>query len=399
MPDGGLFDALKSGVLGIFQGPQDPRVPQGTGTRDSLIHAGLSTIASGSQDPMEAIAEGILAGREMGQAVQQLTVQQQQQAALASFLGEVGYDRDGLTSVFMRVLASGDLESAKAVSEVLKSLPDPKAETVTNRQRVSTVASAAAGTPAHILERFEEGTPIQVQQDPKTGQIFWDSVLPVQPPENPYSQTFVEPNDQSPTGAYRIGLRKDTGQREVIGLGPVPSSGGGGGAQQRINENLAEAMKQAQRDMAEVDGELSDPVVGALANMSNSRGPLGFMARGALSLFPKAQLAAGARERWVAPAVRLMSGAQMTESERQTYRVAYTTQPFDHPALQEKKTIARATLASLFAEDPDGLAALTGDQAKGILDQVLSEAGLGAPQAEHDPENAFGDLIPGRGGR
>jgi hypothetical protein len=399
MPDG-LFDALKQGVLGIFQGPQDPRVPQGTGTREALIHAGLATMASDDVG-MQAIAQGIMQGREMGMATQQFQVKQQQQAALAAFLEEAGYDREGLTSVFMRVLASGDLESAKAVSEVLKSLPDPKQPTPYNRQSVPTVVSAAAGAPADVVQRLGEGTAVRVQQDPRTGETHWNTAVPEQPQEKIYETTFVEPNPQSHTGAYRIGIRRDTGAREVIGLANPPAGAGGGGQQEKINRNLAEAMKQADEALGPVDASLSDPIVGAIANMSNAGGTIGYLARGALSLFPKAQLAAGARERWVAPAVRLMSGAQMTEQERQTYRVAYTTQPYDHPELIRQKTVARATLASLFADDPDGMQQMSEAEARQVLDQVLTAAGAPTPFGagfETDPDNPFGDLIPKGGG-
>jgi hypothetical protein len=412
MPDG-LFNKLKEGVLGIFQGPQDPRVPQGTGTRESLIHAGLATMASDDVG-MQAVAQGIMQGREMGMAVQQFQVKQQQQAALAAFLQEAGYDRKGLTSVFMRVLASGDLESAKAVSEVLKSLPDEKQETPYNRQMVPTVVSTAAGAPPDVVQRLGEGTPVRIQMDPRTGQQFWNTAVPEQPPTDPYAESFVEPNPQSPTGAFRIGIRRDTGQREVIGLANPPAGAGGGGAQERINRNLAEAMKQANEALGPVDASLADPIVGAIANMSNAGGVIGYLARGALSVFPDAQLAAGARERWVAPAVRLMSGAQMTEQERQTYRVAYTTQPYDAPELQRQKAVARATLATLFADDPDALQSMPRVQARELLNTVMSEAGMtpvaydpafdadimGGPGTEgYDPEfGPFKQFIPGGGG-
>lgn len=379
----GLFDSLKEGVLGVFGGPQDPRVAQGTGQREALISAGLATLQGDPQDPLAAIAGGAQIGRQVGQQVQARQLALQQQAALGQFINEAGFDREGLTSVFMRTLASGDLEGAKAVSEILKSLPSEQ-ESQVNRQSVQTVATLAAGAPADVIQRLGVGTNVQVQQDPRTGQIFWENAVPTQPPTDLYEETFVEPNEASPTGAYRIGILRGTGQRDIIGLASPP--GGTGGAQSQINRNLASAMQEAERTLSTVDEELANPMVNILGSIARGGGITGNLANIALgAISPEGQMAMAASDQWTAATVRLLSGAQMTDIERQGYRAAYLPLGGEGEEVQRQKAAARGALAALFAE---------GGQAPTVydLDTVLIEAGLPIPGA------AGGAATPGSSG-
>jgi hypothetical protein len=377
----GLFDALKEGTFSLFAGPQDPRVAPGTGRSEALIQAGLATIASQSSDPLEAIAAGIATGRQAGQAAQERQLGLQQQAQLAGFVQEAGFDRAGLTSVFMRVLASGDIESAKAVSEILKSMPDPGAGAV-NRQRIETIASAApqgASLPAGI----EADTPIQVQQDPRTGKIFWETATPTVPSEPDFS------TDQRLKGGVMHQVIVDRNGVEVQDLGPVPT-GGAGGAQGQINRNLASAMQQAEETLSTVDEELANPIVNILGGVARGGGIAGNLANMALgAISPRGQMAMAASDQWTAATVRLLSGAQMTEVERQGYRAAYLPQGGERPEVSAQKAAARGALAALFAEG-DGIPTV------GDLNAILTEAGLPLP-GPLDPDNPFAGLVPGDG--
>jgi len=75
-----------------------------------------------------------------------------------------------------------------------------------------------------------------------------------------------------------------------------------------------------------------------------------------------------AADQWTAATVRLLSGAQMTEVERQGYRAAYLPAGNDTEQVQRQKAAARGALAALFAGDAPPT---TSD-----LDAVLIESGL-----------------------
>jgi hypothetical protein len=63
------------------------------------------------------------------------------------------------------------------------------------------------------------------------------------------------------------------------------------------------------------------------------------MALGAIS--PRGQMAMAASDQWTAATVRLLSGAQMTEVERQGYRAAYLPQGGERPEVSAQKAAAR----------------------------------------------------------
>ena len=404
----GLFDSLKEGVLGVFGGPQDPRVAQGTGQREALISAGLATLQGDPQDPLAAIAGGAQIGRQVGQEVQARQLALQQQAALGQFINVAGFDREGLTSVFMRTLASGDLEGAKAVSEILKSLPKDEVASPVNRQRVQTIASVAAGAPADVIQRVGEGASIQVQQDPRSGQIFWDTALPVQPPSDPYAESFVEPNEASPTGAYRIGIRRDTGQREIIGLAQPPGSASGGGGQEarreaRIMETIDAVAGQAYAN----PDESSSILAGTLAQGAGKPGFIGTASRLLLQVVDPeggAVESATAAQQLTGQLVALISGATASDRERSFITGAYTIQPGDSPqAITVKwagvQAIAQAKEEGLIvdSEDPEVLA--QNARVFNMIEQrTVGRLNGGAPPAAGGGAGSmFGDLIPPAG--
>ena len=390
MPQHTLLERIRGPFGDIFAGGSDPRLSseQNAQARNqAIIQAGLATIIGASQPgatALASIAQGAGAGRQAGVGLRDRRVQQQGQQEIGDLLSQGGVDLPQMRQALIRAISTGDIETAKVLTA-----------TITSMQ-----ASQRAPAPVNFQtkEVFNEKTGVTELRsfNPRTAEIGNESLGQVAP-TTIYESEFEEPSEDSPTGAFRIGIRRDTGAREILGLA-VPKGGGEGGAQGKVERNLAQAMLQADRALVDHEPELARPIVGAIANIAQSPGITGFLGKAALAFFPEAQLAANAREQWVAPAVRLMSGAQMTQQERQTYRVAYTVQPHDLPAVQKQKAIARGTLATLFADDPDGLENLTTEQSRKILNSVLEASGLDplTPSEEGGglDENSFADLVP-----
>jgi len=272
------------------------------------------------------------------------------------------------------------LETAKSISEILKSLPDGPKEV--NRQNVSTTVSAAAGAPPEVVERLGDGTQVEVQRDPRTGQIFWDSALPSQPAANPFpGGTIRVPDPTSPTGFSQFGVRADGSQ---VFMGHVGGGGsGGGGVQQAKMEGLSEAMIAAENTLRTVDDQLANPIVNILAGMVRGGGVAGNVANIALGgISGDAQLAAASAVQWLSAAVPLLSGAQMTENERKNYRAAYLPLGGESDRVRRQKAAARAALAAMFGpEQPP---------TKEQLNEVLTNAGLPTVDIEQ-PTAAPGD--------
>jgi len=337
----GLFDALKEGTFSLFAGPQDPRLAAGTGNREGLIDAGLATIASGNQDPLEAIAIGAQAGRASGAAVREQQLGLQRQAALASFVNEAGFDREGLTSVFFKVLASGDMEGARAVSEILKSLPKDDAPSPVNRQNVGTVVSAAAGAPPEIVAQFGEGTQVEVQRDPRTGEIFWESALPSQP-----SEETLKTRDRPVDGVMHRFLVDGRGV-ELQDFGPTGTGATGGQEAQREERILATIDRLTQSAFSAPDAS-SSVFVGSLAQAAGGTGPVAIMARLGLNIFDPegdAITAATAAQQLTGQLVALISGATASDRERSFISGAYTIQPGDPEAAIRAKYIGVQAIA------------------------------------------------------
>lgn len=164
----GLFDQVKDSVLGIFGGT-------GVNPQASLRDAGAAAILSDTSDPLEAIASASMAGRQR-QAVEQ------NKAQLQGLVQNAGMDLQSMQRVFLELLGQGDVNAARTVSEVLKTMTAGTAGSAgVNSQMVNTVASRQAGAPVHVLERFGEGAEIQVPRDPRTNQYDWDAAVPTRP--------------------------------------------------------------------------------------------------------------------------------------------------------------------------------------------------------------------------
>lgn len=411
----GLFDSIKQGAFGIFAGPGDPRTPEGTGRREGLVRAGLATIvgANSGQAPLEALAGGALAGQEAAKAAQADYLKRQNQAQLQTFLRGQGFDRNGLTRTFFQMLSTGDIEGAKSISEIIKSLPDDNTVDPRNRQQVDTVVSAAAGAPPEIVARLGEGTNVDVQRDALTGAIFWESAVPKPPPAGIYERVIDRDIDGV---AHNIGILRQTGQEVDLGAKAQTSAGGGGtgGAEER-RRRLLGGITNRNLELAFSDPEgLSNVLTGTLARWSEGRGVGNTLAREVLGrVRPQAQQAQAGRQMVMATLTPLLSGAAMTDREREFYGTAFTIQEGDLPQTQLAKQAAVTAMAEAFAQGillPEGPEATAESRAHNsrVMQQIMQDTlvnpsvsapgAAGATQSQGAAAPAgvspFADLVP-----
>jgi hypothetical protein len=350
-----------------------------------MIQAGLATIIAGNQGnaTLPSLAMGALAGQEAGKAARADAVKRQTQAQLQQALQENGFDRESMTRTFFTMLASGDIEGAKSVSEIIKSLPDPSPGA--NRQAVDTVISATAGAPEAVVARLGEGRKVSVQRDARTGQIYWDSAVPAQPEEQ---SEFDMYDANSPTGRMRVRVVDGA----IVPLAPTPDAGGaggevGGGAEERRRMLLGGITKR-NLEMAFSDPEgLSNMLTGTLARWSEGRSVMASGARWALGqLRPEAQVAQAGRQMAMATLTPLLSGAAMTDTERQYYGTAFMIQENDLPATALAKQAAVMALAEAFEQGvliEDGPNVTDRDRAhnRQVMQQIMQETLLATPPA------------------
>jgi hypothetical protein len=126
----GLFDRLAGGVETLFGGRDDPRVSpeqNRAATSDALVNAGLATILAEGPNGLppttfQAIAQGVLSGRQAGTQSRETSLQQTQQEQLKSLIESGEATPAMLQDVFLRAVANGDTDSARALAEVIKSV-------------------------------------------------------------------------------------------------------------------------------------------------------------------------------------------------------------------------------------------------------------------------------------
>ena len=390
-----FFGGLADRASPLFGGQADPRIsPEAnqSANKQGLIQAGLSTIIGsgpGGMTPLQAIAAGLIEGQQAGGQARASAFRNQSQQQMADIVAGGGPTEQIMTDLFKTAVANGDVDAFRALSGVLPTI-----------LRAGGQSEAPNLTWQTVEDPDNPGRSIRVGMDPKTGEQRTRGIPVAE--NNIYERIFSVHDPETGTNRTR-GIVAGTGQ--VVDLGEaVTGSGGGSDGTTRMNDRLAQAMMQAEEAFGKIPGadtELARPIVGILANMSRDGGFLGSLANGALAMAsPIAQQAAAAREQWTAAAVRLISGAQMTEQERNTYRAAYSTQPSDTPAVQRQKALARGAFTQLFLEaelNEDGeYEGMTRD----VMDRIFEEAGLPVPvhveEGEGPPQNQSG-LFPPRG--
>jgi len=366
----GLFDTLKRGAFDLFSG-----APEGAGVKEGLIGAGLATLAApDKQDPLAQVAQGAMFGRQVGQETREKAKLEQDRAALQGFLQEAGYDRNGLTSAFFKAVASGDMELAGNLSEMIKSLPS----TPTRALHFSEAVVRDPEDPSRWIRQ-------QTTADPNTGAIIATRSLgeaadPTPPSMFENVREGVHPETGEP---YVMGVERGTGR--VIPLYPTgESSGGTGGAQGAMMAGLADNARQANTALAEND--LDDELSGLFINAARRFGDT-FLGDGTRWIAnqisgDRAGLALTAGLNFINPSIRFLTGAQMNREEAGRYVVALLPVTADPPSVKAFKRRMRDSLVETMSTagggSGDGDAWLSSQDPRDISRVIqLSEAAPG----------------------
>lgn len=119
-----------------FSGPTDPRLSEdqnAAARKQALFNAGLATILGGrgGNSLAQALALGAMTGQQTGAGIRGGQVAMAQKEAtkkrLMDAIGTGQIQEPQLRKMFAEALIAGDIDAARTLSEVLKSLPDPKA--------------------------------------------------------------------------------------------------------------------------------------------------------------------------------------------------------------------------------------------------------------------------------
>lgn len=133
-PAPSLADRVRSvfhGIGEVLTGPADPRLTpeqNAAARKQALIRAGLTTMLGAGQgmSTLPALAAGALAGQSMNAQIQAQDIQQaqlaQRQAMLRAAFGNGQIGEPQLLRAFAAAVQSGDMESAKSLAEILKSM-------------------------------------------------------------------------------------------------------------------------------------------------------------------------------------------------------------------------------------------------------------------------------------
>jgi len=368
----GLFDALKEGTFGIFTGPQDPRVPEGAGRREGLIQAGLATIASGNQDPLEALAQGALVGRQASAQEQERQRQIASRQALQEYMSEVGFSPDGLRRAFIQSLAEGDLEYADTIRGAIAALPAPQA------------ARSRLRAPEPVVNP-ETGEVEMASFDPDLGRYQFLGIEPAPEVEGGLKNARKIEDPNSSTGWSWIGFDQNLGIERTITGAPPEGGAGAGGPNQAVSGAVLQDLDAA------YDPRLADIPTDIKVRLANPTNDPGFI-RGTIAsianstLDPDVQQAAAASARVAGMTQRIMSGAQMSNQERNFYRRAFTIVGGDFPGTQaQKKEAVRLIAQRLGGDSLDAVTARAEEMAQteegavelaNIVRDSFSQAGL-----------------------
>jgi len=395
----GLFDQVKDSVLGIFGGT-------GVNPQASLRDAGAAAILSDTSDPLEAIASASMAGRQR-QAVEQ------NKAQLQGLVQNAGMDLQSMQRVFLELLGQGNIDAARTVSEVLKTMAAGTAGSAgVNSQMVNTVASRAAGVPVHVLERFGEGAEIQVPRDPRTNQYAWDAAVPAPPKEQSEYNAYVgfDGPNASPTGHRRVRVVDGVPlYSEPVGDVPAKESEGGT-MMERLNNRLGTVASRA-NELFEPYQQLTGSIPVGMANSRNAI--VAYLGRAMSS--DDAMVANTYAQGVLNPTVRWLSGAQMNMDEARRYNNMMFLQAGEKRNSKVGRAKARMRAMLIEAMGADSTSSYEYDtsvseaqnklRATDYVDSFMTDIQVSASEAEWDPyadpnadtpeagQAASGDLI------
>lgn len=358
-----LFQGYPAVISRLFGGQADPRLgPEANhqATQAGMLNAGLNTIMAsgpGGMTPAAAIAAGILQGQGAAQQSREQTFRRRSQQQMAEIVAQPGPTQEVLTNMFKQAVSSGDVDAFRALSNVLPTV----------------LATPRPATPRTQVVKVGDR---QMLVDLNTGDEIRD--LGPAPDDSFYERTITVNDPTSSTGRALVGIRRGSGEQVRIAEAP-PVGGGTGGAAGRTNAVMARNARDAHERLVEVEQAMSG-LGGAVAEMSASRPRGSIIGLGLNALTPEdSQRANAIALQWLAPTVRALSGAQMTEQEAGRYAAAFLVRGWDQPEAIEAKIQGRELLMQALEEgflDPnkpgfrDGVADIVAGQ--GLL--VLSDA-------------------------
>jgi len=283
----GLFDAIKENVLPIFGGT-------GPGAQQSLMDAGAAAILSDTQDPLEAIAAASMAGRQRQQV-------EANRAQLQQLVQGAGMDVPSMQNIFLELLGQGNIDAARTVSEVLKTM----AAGQTRQQPNLNFTTAENFNPeTGLVESYRVGS------DPTTGSIVSRELIGSAPPPAP--DTFIQELGADEARSFSF----DRGGTFMMRRQPdgtvIPI--------QMLQGDEPGIMDVAASRLAEVRPE--DWVgIGSLASVMERMRGEGLFERGArfiggLLTGPDAEMANSSAGMALMAMQQDLSGKQMTEAER-----------------------------------------------------------------------------------
>jgi hypothetical protein len=325
--------------------------------------AGLTTVQQASQPGASALgslATGAMQGQATGAGRREQLVQQDGREQLAQ-LAAGGVDIPTAQRMLVQAMSTGDMETVKYLSAVLTSMQAAQASMQPNPVNLQRQETTHPESGERVIAAF----------DPRTGRYDFTNAVPAPPDQNVYERTFVLDEGDGVRGLY--GVVGQTGEQVRLGTAPAPAGVGGADSFAQKNQNLAGIMSQAEETLSQYDAELANPIVSVLSEWAREGGVFGTLANvGLRAISPEGQMASAARDRWVSAFVPILSGAQMTELERTSYRIAFTPVGGDSKTVQDQKAQARALAAIMFSADPSQLD-------RSAADQILQKVGLSVP--------------------
>lgn len=391
----GLFGRLGGAAATLFGGRSDPNLsPEANrrATSDALVQSGLATLlASGpggvSPTTLQALSQGVLAGRGAGAQTRADITQQNRQAEIQKLVDSGEATPEMLTDVFLQAIANGDTESARALSEVIKSVGSrSRAPT---RTQVRSQFSPEAGANMDILFNVDTGEQIRVLgRSALTGAGLGAP------------KTIKHFDDELQRDIISL-VQPDGRPGEMIAFVDSGRAGGVSAAEQ-------ESKAQLIRDTAERLDLIDEETRGILPTLV-ARGPA-FIKEGANILLSAnwspfqnqaAQDATIEALNFINVVINYLSGKQMTEQETRRYWTALIAGPGDSDASVATKSRARAVMVEAinsgrWAAQKDENGNWIYQNVDTTLQQILSES---AAEVETDdsgqPVAGFGHLVPG----
>jgi hypothetical protein len=305
----GLFDQLKVGTINLFGGDQ--------GGGRALQEAGAAAMAGGG-DFGESLGTAVMAGKAAGDRIRAEGILEQNRRELEALTLEVGMDREGLQRLFLTALGNGQIDEAKALSEVIKSMPTATATKANFFEE--TIKNPETG-------RWER---VSLTRDPYDGRITRREVIgevagPAsaqrRPVQRELSAEVAQLYGYEKAGKYDI-IYDEAGQIESVSPlaleqeEMIPAM---------IQRSLTAAASMKEEDWAAMTG------IGASLEMNPGEGKFDAFLRiaGRLATDATTEQAVQRAKQVVLGIQNAISGKQMTASERQ-YIESSTVPTFGH---------------------------------------------------------------------